>query len=304
MDSLEDDFFDLGGETESNTVGDSTDGGFELPGFDDVPGDFTAEPEDTAVNDSGFEDDGFHLDDFLDEADLDLPETESGELADSAEFAIPETDFPDFDDFAGPETDMDDSNLPSTDSGDSPVPAADAPASSGTGGPNGLYSPRSNIGWEAYTRDRLDSELHICASSEQDLVVLLIECGDGVNCDGTLYKKIADTAVELFNLKDLTFEYGERGITVIIPNAGLEQGIAKAEGVHTRLFKNCPESFHAKSDLLAGISSRSGRLIEADRLMLEASRALEKAKVDSGSPIVAFKSDPEKYREYLQKESL
>ena len=215
-------------------------------------------------------DDDFHLDDFLDEEDLSLPVS-----SDEAEA----------DDF-----------IPESESTEESVPA---PAS-----PNGLYSPRSNLGWEAYTQDRLASELHRCASSEQDLVVLLMECADGVNCDAKLYKKIADEAVELFNLHDLTFEYGNSGITVIIPNAGLEQGITKAESFHARLFNTCFESLHSKSDFLTGISSRSGRLIEADRLLLEAKKALEKAKVDPGSPIVAFKSDPEKYREYVRKSAL
>ena len=164
-----------------------------------------------------------------------------------------------------------------------------------------LYSPRSNLGWEAYTKDRLASELHRCAASEQDLVILLMECGEGVNCDGRLYKKIADEAVDLFNLHDLSFEYGDRGITVIFPNAGLDLGISKAEEFHSRLLKSSYDSFHSRNDFLVGISSRSGRLIEADRLLLEAQRALEKAKQEKDSPIVAFKSDPEKYRDFVRK---
>ena len=221
---------------------------FDLPDFDSF--------SDADTNSSG--DDDFHLDDFLDEGDLELPVSEH----------INEK-------------------------------KPEVPQSSSS--PNGLYSPRTNIGWEAYTQDRLASELHRCASSEQDLVVLVMECGDGVNCDGKLIKKIADEAVKLFNLRDLSFEHGSRGITVIIPNAGLEQGISKAETFHARILESCYDNFHSRNDFNAGISSRSGRLIAADRLLLEAEKALEKAKTDSGSPIVAFKSDPEKYREYLKK---
>jgi hypothetical protein len=174
---------------------------------------------------------------------------------------------------------------------------------SGNANPKGLYSPRSNIGWEAYVQDRLTSEIHRCAASEQDLVVLLMECGEGVNCDGTLYKKLAGEAVNFFNLRDLSFENGERGITVIIPNADLEHGIIKAEEFHSRILKTCAGQIHAKNDFLIGISSRSGRLIEAERLLLEAAKALEKAKIEQSTPIVAFKSDPEKYREFIKKNS-
>jgi hypothetical protein len=235
---------------------------FELPDFDDFGSDNTA---------AAPTDEDFHLDDFLDESDLTLP----GYSADD-------------------QIAMDSPPESSTQENDSIKTGV-------KGSPNGLYSPRSNIGWEAYTHDRLASELHRCASSEQDLVVLRMECGDGVNCDAKLYRKIADEAVGLFNLQDLSFEYGSRGITVIIPNAGLEQGISKAETFHARLFHSCYDSFHSKNDFLTGISSRSGRLIEANRLLLEADKALEKAKFDVDSPIVAFKSDPEKYREYIKK---
>jgi hypothetical protein len=224
-------------------------------GFDSFLDDFTgsdfAENSAPAKND---ENDDFHLDDFLDEDNLNLPGEESVK--------------------------------------------ASGPADSD---PKGLYSPRSNIGWEAYTQDRLASELHRCAASEQDLVVLLFECGEGVNCDGGVYKKLADETVKFFNLHDLSFECGDRGITVIIPNADLDHGILKAEEFHSRILKACPETFHAKSDFLAGISSRAGRLIEADRLIMEASKALSKAKQEQGSPIIAFRSDPEKYREYIRK---
>jgi hypothetical protein len=41
-------------------------------------------------------------------------------------------------------------------------------------------------------------------------------------------------------------------------------------------------------------------LIDADRLMFESFQALKKARQDPASPIVAFKSDPEKYREFVR----
>ena len=264
------DFDDSGFNTGEGEEADFSVPDSEVPGGENNGGDFELPEFDdfSEKEDSSSLDDDFHLNDFIDEEDLSFPESTVEE----------------------------------------PAPAADTtagtPAAVGASSPNGLYSPRSNLGWEAYTEDRLASELHRCASSEQDLVVLLMECGNGVNCDAKLYRKIADEAVELFNLHDLTFEYGERGITVIIPNAGLEQGIAKAEAFHSKLFHSYYDFFRSKNDFLTGITSRSGRLIEADRLLQEAKKALEKAKIDEDLPIAAFKSDPEKYRNYIRKSAL
>ena len=161
--------------------------------------------------------------------------------------------------------------------------------------PTGLYTPRGNIGWESYTHDRLDSELHRCASFEQDLTFLVMESGE-ISGD-SLYRKFTEEAVKFFAMRDLIFEKGERGISVIIPNVALEEGMTKAEGFRSRLIAKLPE---CRAAVHIGLSSRSGRLIEANRLMLEAATALRKAMEDPVSPIIAFKSDPEKYREYIK----
>ncbi|MDR2103408.1 MAG: hypothetical protein LBP42_04815, partial [Treponema sp.] len=115
----------------------------------------------------------------------------------------------------------------------------------------------------------------------------------------TLYVRFAEETVNFFALRDLIFEKGKKGITVINPNMDLDQGFMKSEEFHTRLLQTLPEFLTGRSDLCIGLSSRSGRLIDAERLQFEASQALRKALKDPVSPIVAFKSDPEKYRAFI-----
>jgi hypothetical protein len=165
--------------------------------------------------------------------------------------------------------------------------------------PKGLYSPHGNIGWEAYTTDRLESELHRCASNEQDLVFIAIEFKNSGRPDKSFYNRLAEDTVNFFTLRDLIFEKGERGISVIFPNIDLDAGFAKSEEYHNRILKKYTDILTSKTDLCMGLSSRSGRLIDAERLMFEAEEALERALVDPVSPIVAFKSDPEKYRAFI-----
>jgi len=169
-----------------------------------------------------------------------------------------------------------------------------------TRNPQGLFTTRGNVGWEAYLHDRLSSELHRCASSEQDLVFLVMEFKVLRSISDSQYRQFAGEAVSFFTMRDLIFEMGENGISIIIPGADLEHGISRAEEFRSRISARLPETFEGRSSLCGGLSSRSGRLIEADRLMLEASRALEKALEDPVSPIVAFKSDPEKYRDFIK----
>ncbi|MDR2742643.1 MAG: hypothetical protein LBB98_10900 [Treponema sp.] len=173
----------------------------------------------------------------------------------------------------------------------------EAPAGEKSGDlpPQGLYAP-SGIGWEAYTKDRLESELHRCASFEQDLTLMIVAFSGKDRLTGEQYKQLTGMAVSFFNLRDLIFEMGDRGITVILPNTDVEQGFARAEDFHNYLIP----AFTGIPDFRIGLSSRSGRLVDAGRLYFEAEEALNKALRDPVSPVIAFKSDPEKYRAFLR----
>ncbi|MDR1899483.1 MAG: hypothetical protein LBQ55_05700 [Treponema sp.] len=178
------------------------------------------------------------------------------------------------------------------------APAAPAGEAQKTG-PKGLFSPHGNIGWEEYTNERLAAELHRCASFEQDLVFIVMEFRDLDKIDDGFYNQFAEDSVNYFTLRDLIFERGERGISIIYPNIDLEMGFAKSEEFHNRVLSKYAPIFKSKTDLCIGLSSRSGRLVDAERIIFEAAEALAKALEDPVSHIVAFKSDPEKYRDFI-----
>jgi hypothetical protein len=132
-------------------------------------------------------------------------------------------------------------------------------------GPKGLYSTRSGIGWEEYTDDRLDSELHRCSSTEHDLTLIIMEFTDMTN--DSMFKQAAQEAAAFFTSKDLLFEYGKYGISVILPGVNLETGISKSENFHQRFIGKFPSVNNSASNLFIGLSSRSGRLLNAERLL-------------------------------------
>ena len=165
--------------------------------------------------------------------------------------------------------------------------------------PKGLYSPRG-IGWESYTRERLESELHRCAASEEDLVFIYMETRKSRFGEET-FRKLTDEGVNFFTERDMIFEKGEQGLALIIPDLSLDQGFSKSEEFREHIQNSMTDASGVPPDLCIGLSSRSGRLVEADRIILEASEALSKALDDPKSSIVAFRSDPEKYREYVSR---
>jgi hypothetical protein len=185
-------------------------------------------------------------------------------------------------------------------------PAAEKPASRKSTedeeSPLGLYSPRGNIGWESYTNDRLASELHRCASFEQDLTVLAMEFKVSEILSDDEYCLFTEEAVNYFTMRDLIFGKGDNGIIVLLPGTDLEHGISKSEEFNNLVISKMPEFFRGRTELRIGLSSRSGRLMDAERLMFEAIAALKKAFEDPVSHVVAFKSDPEKYREFIKEQ--
>jgi GGDEF domain-containing protein len=119
----------------------------------------------------------------------------------------------------------------------------------------------------------------------------------GITSDA-MYRQAAEEAVAFFTSRDLLFEHGKYGICAILTGVSHETGFSKAEKFYQRISKKLSGGRQA-SGLRIGISSRSGRLLNADRMMMEATEALKKAKIDPRSPITAFKSDLEKYRNFI-----
>jgi hypothetical protein len=249
-----------------------------------------AKKSEQAVSLSSHEDTALETPDAWGKESLDFPDLELGpdftsDLDDSDEdFDIPEVDFS-----------LDD---PLEETPAEPaIPDSAAAEDDVQPSPQGLYAPGSNIGWEEYTGDRLKSELHRCAASEEDLTVLLVDFSGKAELTSQQYNQLAEMAVNFFNLRDLMFEKGKQGITIILPNTDLEQGFSRAEeflSYLTPAFTDTPGFFRI------GVSSRAGRLVDADRLYFEAAEALDKAVRDPVSPIIAFKCDPEKYRAFLR----
>ncbi len=171
-----------------------------------------------------------------------------------------------------------------------PVHPSDACAHEG-----GLFSPRSDLGWESYLEQRLDSELKRAASFDQDLSCVAFSCQKG--CTDSDYRKVAQRILETFMYQDLAFEQGTDGFVVILPNIDLDQAVGKVEVFIDGLEKVPGIVVHA------GISSRNGRLMRANLLLKEALRGLEKARTEGENRIVAFRTDPARYRQFLASKS-
>ena len=98
---------------------------------------------------------------------------------------------------------------------------------------------------------------------------------------------------------DLDFETREAvpGMAVVLPNRSLEKGLSEAQAFVQRIDRTLA---HIK--LHAGVSARTGRLVNARTLTDEAASALARAKAGS-TRVVGLKTDPDRYREHLARQA-
>ena len=162
----------------------------------------------------------------------------------------------------------------------------------------GDYSQRGNIVKKENTEYRLTEELQQCAATGNDLTFIAIEYKP--SADENFFIRFAADASRFFSSRDFVCEKSQNGITVICPGLSLDAGFLNAEEFHNRIISKYPAVFNTKTDLCMGISARTQRPVNAERLIFEAEEALERALMDPVSHIVAFKSDPDKYRAFME----
>lgn len=94
------------------------------------------------------------------------------------------------------------------------------------------------------------------------------------------------------------FEYKSDSYATIL-RTDLQTTVDKFEEIYNKI-SDFLKSNNATNEVSVGISSASKRKITAERIILEASQALDYASQDPDSPIVAFRANPEKYKEFVE----
>lgn len=163
--------------------------------------------------------------------------------------------------------------------------------------PEGLYSPATGVGWEEYLKERLDAELVRAASSEQDLSLMVVRISGTKHTD-LVSRKIAQAFLELIKFRDMVFEFGVDGFAGIFQNVTLDQAMKLADELYENIDALLMESGY-ESQITIGITTRTARLISADRMLDEAVAAATKAVAEPDLPIVAFRANPDKYRDFV-----
>ncbi|UTY25895.1 diguanylate cyclase domain-containing protein [Treponema denticola] len=161
----------------------------------------------------------------------------------------------------------------------------------------GLYSPITGISWQEYLPEYLESELRRAASSEQDIALVIMKLED-FTLESMIGKKISALLIDFIKFRDMIFEFDNNGFAAILQDTNLDEAMKKAEEIYKGT-KNILTEYDISKSVSIGITTRTSRLISAGRMIEEAHAAVNRAIKNNDDPIVAFRVNPEKYREFI-----
>lgn len=156
---------------------------------------------------------------------------------------------------------------------------------------------KSNVNNSKELDNKITDELKKAASFDHDIVLTLI--GSKNNMIKENKPEFLNMLKKHFPFHDLIFKYDDNTFGIILPNLDLEKGIQQIEKFDQTFINNRSTSLNFP--IMFGLSSRNGRLISGNVILKEAKAALNKALIDKDFPIIGFRPNPERYREYLTK---
>ncbi len=162
--------------------------------------------------------------------------------------------------------------------------------------PNGLFNPETGFGWESYLVTRLDNELSRASASEFDVVLFLIKIPELKTLSCEKFEQLCSGLTNIFQFKDFIFEYKENSFAAIKTNTTIDEAIPLADQIYSEI-----SGIVESGKCFIGLSSKTIRLIGAERLIKEADAALSHAEEDPENPIIAFRADAEKYMDFIEK---
>lgn len=177
-----------------------------------------------------------------------------------------------------------------------PKPVADESTNFDGTQSHGLYNEKTGICWESYLNARLDNELIRASASEYDLVCYVFRL-ENIERSSEKGKEICSFLADEFQFKDLVFEFKTDCIVAVKTNYSIDDAINYGE----KLYNHIEGMLDEGENVYIGISSRTIRMVSAERLLKEAEQAMLHAVEDEDSNIIAFRANAEKYMEMMNK---
>ena len=143
----------------------------------------------------------------------------------------------------------------------------------------------------------LQDKLNFSSSNLEDISLVKI-CIRNLENYSMFEDQIEDLIFEVYKNRDLIFKTNTDEFSIIEPNTNIDSSIETANEIYLKLNDYIAEQ-QIDVQINIGITSRSERIISAEKFSKEAEQALLHSMQNKDSPIIAYRIDVQKYRNYL-----
>lgn len=163
---------------------------------------------------------------------------------------------------------------------------------------NADISPATGLKMQSSLSETLGEKIKQSLDEKKELTLALLKINN-LDRGNAISNKLIEILKGDIPEKTEIYEYNSDGYAIILYNEDLSSCAETFDKIYENMTSYLREN-NSANEVVIGLSSVSGRNVDSQRLETEASQALSHALEDPDSPIIAFKANPKKYKEYIE----
>ncbi len=163
---------------------------------------------------------------------------------------------------------------------------------------NADISPATGLKMQSSLSENLGKKIKQSLDEKKELTLALLKINN-LDRGNSISNKLIEILKNDISETAEIFEYNSDGYAIILYNEDLSLCAETFDKIYENMTSYLREN-NSANEVVIGLSSVSGRNVGSQRLETEAAQALSHALEDPDSPIIAFRANPQKYKEYIE----
>lgn len=163
---------------------------------------------------------------------------------------------------------------------------------------NADISPATGLKMQSALSENLGEKIKQSLNEKKELTLALLKVNN-LDRGNAISNKLVEILKNDISETAEIFEYNSDGYAIILYDEDLSLCAETFDKIYENMTSYLREN-NSTNEVVIGLSSVSGRNVVPQRLETEAAQALSHALEDPDSPIIAFRANPQKYKEYIE----
>lgn len=163
---------------------------------------------------------------------------------------------------------------------------------------NADISPATGLKMQSSLSENLGEKISQSLDEKKELTLALLKINN-LDRGNAISNKLVEILKDDISKTAEIFEYNSDGYAIILYNEDLSSCAETFDKIYENMTSYLREN-NSANEVVIGLSSVSGRNVDSQRLETETAQALSHALENPDSPIIAFRANPQKYKEYIE----